>query len=105
MYDEFQKKLSESWMEKKQTGWPLSVDVTDIFRSYCDDVGMEYAKSQEGAMLVWIHLPASVQRLACLQASGKIPAVDSEFWKKYLEGLTIEVPLHEANLHDKMKKK
>lgn len=87
------------------TGWPLSVDVTDRFRDYCDKTGTEYARSQEGAMIVWLYLPAAAQRLACLQAAGVVPALDREFWEKYLEGLMREVPVQAVVPNEKPRKK
>lgn len=106
MYHDGNEKLKESWMNKRaKTGWDISTEVTEYFKDYCDSIGMSYFKAQEAAMFIWAFLPPRVRELAILQVGGKIPQVDSEFWKLYLEGLNLEVPVHEAVQVDRQKKK
>jgi len=72
--------------DKTQLGWKVPVAVVDRFKTYCDEVGSNYSDSIAAAMVIWQYLPASVQRQAHLEVSGK-PSVDKKFWEEFRKGL------------------
>ena len=78
--------ISSNNYNKTSVGWKVSVKLLDQFKAYCDLTGTNYQEAVASAMVIWAYLPASVQRLAQLEASGK-PSVDKKFWDEFRRGL------------------
>ena len=70
----------------KTVGWRFYEPVVDDFQEYCDQVNDNYGEAVSAAMVIWRYLPASVQRLAQLEANG-IPSVDQKYWEEFRRGL------------------
>lgn len=67
-------------------GWKVPEEVFKMFKDFCDDTGSGYQDAIAAAMVIWPHLPASVQRAAQLEAKGK-PSVGKKFWEEFRKGL------------------
>lgn len=73
-------------VEKTNIGWMIPVKAVESFKEYCDDVNDNYGDALAAAITIWQYLPATVQRLAQLEAFGK-PSVDKKFWREFSKGL------------------
>ena len=54
-------------MEEIPVNWKVPEDVKTKFQRYCDQMGETNKKSLAGAMVLWQHMPASIQRIAKLE--------------------------------------
>jgi len=83
-------------------GWPVPTNIHESFTTFCDDNGLSYQDAIAAAMLLFLHIPATLREQGIRAAKGK-GQIDLVFWRSLDNGQILSIKELTARLRKKQR--